>query len=186
LLTYLTKRNFHMTIASDYLTTINKSFKDMKLQAEKAMAQVTNEQLHYQPDSESNSIVIIVKHIRGNMLSRWTDFFTSDGEKLNRHRDDEFIDDIKTKEQLLQIWEEGWVVLFNVILNLKEEDLEREITIRGEKHTVLNAIIRQLAHYSHHIGQIVYLSKHLAGANWNTLSIPRGKSEEYLHLPPKK
>jgi hypothetical protein len=175
-----------MTIASDYLSNSAKGFKDIKLSVEKAMAQLTDEQIHYQPDPESNSIAIIVKHISGNMLSRWTDFFTSDGEKMDRHRDNEFIDDIKNKAHLLQIWEEGWQVCFDVVLNLKEEDLSRSITIRNEPHTVLNAVSRQLMHYSHHVGQIVYLSKHLAGLNWKTLSIPRGKSEEYLHTPPKK
>jgi hypothetical protein len=175
-----------MTIASDYLSTTIKGFQDIKLSAEKAIAQLTDEQIHYQPDPESNCIAIIVKHIHGNMLSRWTDFFTSDGEKLNRHRDNEFIDDIKGKEQLLQIWEEGWKVCLDVVLHLKEEDLSCQITIRQEPHTVLNALNRQLIHYSHHVGQIVYLSKHLAGSNWKTLSIPRGKSEEYLHISSKK
>jgi len=173
-----------MTIASEYISICIKNMQDMKLQAEKAIAQLTDEQLHYQLDSESNSIVTIMKHLRGNMLSRWTDFYTTDGEKPNRHRDTEFIDDIKTKQQLFEIWEEGWRILFDVVLNLKEEDLLRQITIRQQPHSVINAVNRQIAHYSHHIGQIVFLAKHLAGANWKTLSIPRGKSEDYLHKPP--
>lgn len=174
-----------MTIASEYITICIKNLQDIKLQAEKAIEQLTDEQLHFQLGPESNSIVIIVKHISGNMISRWTGFFTSDGEKPNRNRDNEFIDDVTNKAHLMQVWEDGWKVLFDVVLKIKEEDLLREITIRKQPHTVINALNRQIVHYSHHIGQIVFLSKHLAGSNWRTLSIPRGKSEEYLNQPPK-
>lgn len=152
----------------------------MKLQAERAMAQLSEAQFFRQIDAGSNSIAIIVKHIAGNSRSRWTDFLTSDGEKPDRRRDTEFeLVPADTKAALMEQWEDGWRLVFGAIEPLKGEDLLRTVVIRGEPHTVVQAINRQLTHYAHHIGQILFLAKHLAGEKWQTLSIPRGKSEEF-------
>ena len=145
---------------------------------EKAMAQVEENSLLWQYNPESNSIAIIVKHLHGNMLSRWTDFLTTDGEKPWRHRDDEFVGDVSSRNQLMKIWEEGWAVLFDAIDPLTENDLKKIVYIRNEEHTVTDAINRQLAHYSYHIGQIVYIAK-LCNENFESLTIPRNKSEEF-------
>jgi hypothetical protein len=147
--------------------------------AERAMAQVTDEQLVTVLDEESNSIALIVKHMAGNMKSRWTDFLTTDGEKPDRHRDLEFVDPPATREALMALWEEGWGYLFNALEPLSEADLVRTITIRGEAHSVMQAINRQVGHTSYHCGQIVFLAKHLNHSEWKSLSVPRGKSEEF-------
>jgi hypothetical protein len=143
------------------------------------MAQVTDEHLFATLDDEANSIAIIVKHITGNMRSRWTDFLTTDGEKPNRNRDSEFVDPPATREALLGDWEEGWQRVFDVLESLTEPDLTRTITIRGEAHSVMQAINRQLAHYPHHVGQIVLLAKHFACDHWQSLSVPRNRSAEF-------
>jgi Protein of unknown function (DUF1572) len=148
--------------------------------ADKAIAQVTDADFFRHIDRESNSVGLIVKHISGNLRSRWTDFLTSDGEKPDRDRDSEFEksgDD--TRDTILARWESGWKALFAALEPLGPEDLQRTVTIRGEAHTVLQAINRQLTHYASHVGQLVFLAKHFAGDRWKTLSIPRGKSKDF-------
>src|SRR5205814_2974189 len=143
--------------------------------ADRAMEQVTDEQLFVTLDDEMNSIAVIVKHMAGNMRSRWTDFLTSDGEKPDRHRDDEFImHSLTTRQQVTAWWEDGWKRVFDAIEQLAPEDLSRVIYIRGQEHTVLQAINRQMMHYAYHVGQIVFLAKHFRGAQWKSLSIPKG------------
>ena len=164
---------------TSYLDSAIKRFEYYKTLGEKTFDQLTEEQLFWQPSSESNSIAILVKHLWGNMLSRWTDFLTTDGEKTWRDRDAEFENDIKSKEELLLKWNEGWTCLLNALHLITEEDLDREIFIRSEPHSVLDAINRQLAHYSYHIGQMVYIGKLLRNEEWKTLSIPKGKSSEF-------
>lgn len=147
--------------------------------AERAMEQVTDEQLFAVLDPEANSIAIIVKHMTGNMRSRWTDFLTTDGEKPTRDRDSEFLAPAATRKDLLADWEDGWSRLFTAIEPLSDADLGRAVTIRGEAHSVMQAINRQLAHYPHHVGQIVLLAKHFASDHWQSLSVPRNKSAEF-------
>jgi hypothetical protein len=159
----------------EYLKSVNKIFLQYKAIAEKAMEQVEPSQLFVQPNEDSNSIAVLVKHMAGNMISRWTDFFTTDGEKPNRNRDEEFENDIADKEQLLKRWEQGWNVFLDTLTSIKPEDLLRTIYIRGEAHSAMEAINRQLAHYSYHVGQIVYAAKMLKKNEWNTLSIPKKK-----------
>ena len=158
---------------------IIKQFEFYKSLGEKTFAQVTDEQLFWQYNKDSNSMATIVKHLWGNMLSRWTDFLTSDGEKEWRERDAEFKNDIKTREEMMEKWEEGWSCLFDAIRPLKEDDLEKIVYIRNQGHTAHEAIFRQLAHYAYHIGQIVYLGKMCTDNKWNSLSIPKGKSAEF-------
>jgi hypothetical protein len=172
------------SIAAEYLTESIKSFHGLKSNAEKAIAQLADGDLHYQPDEESNSIVIIMKHLAGNMISRFTDFLTADGEKPDRNRDGEFIDDFKSREELMAFWNKGWTCVFTAIEDLKEEDVLKTIYIRNEPHTVLRAIQRQLTHYAYHCGQIVFLAKHIKGKEFKTLSIARGKSAEFISRPP--
>jgi hypothetical protein len=169
-----------MTIEQHYLDEAVKEFRKMKTLAERAMAQMSEAQFFRRIDGESNSIAIIVKHIAGNSRSRWTEFLSSDGEKPDRRRDTEFeLETVDTKAALLERWEDGWRRVFAAIEPLRGEDLLRTVVIRGEPHTVVQAINRQLTHYAQHIGQILFLAKHLAGEKWQTLSIPRGKSEEF-------
>jgi hypothetical protein len=154
-------------------------FRYYKGLAERAMAQVKDEQLTAVLDAESNSIAVIVKHMAGNMRSRFTDFLTTDGEKPDRHRDEEFRDAPETREAILAVWEVGWACVFGALEPLTEEDMGKTVTIRREAHSVMQAIHRQVAHYSYHCGQIVLLAKHLNHAEWESLSVPRGKSEEF-------
>lgn len=154
-------------------------FRYYKKLTERAIAQVPDEHLATVLDPEMNSIAVIVKHMAGNMLSRWTDFLTSDGEKPNRNRDTEFIDPPTTRDALFAMWNEGWECMFNALAPLSQQDLGREVKIRGEVHSVMQAINRQMAHYSYHCGQIVMLAKHFSSANWQSLTVPRGKSEEF-------
>jgi len=154
-------------------------FRQYKKLAERAMEQVTDEQLCAALDEEANSIAIIVKHIAGNMRSRWTDFLTTDGEKPNRDRDSEFVDPAATRKALLDEWEDGWERLFRALESLSDADLGRTVTIRGEPHSVMQAVNRQVAHYSHHVGQIVLLAKHLAHDRWQSLSVPRNRSADF-------
>jgi len=164
-----------------YLESARDEFRRYKKLGEKAMAQVRSDaDLHWAPDPESNSIAIIVKHIAGNMISRWTDFLTTDGEKATRNRDDEFVDDIQTREQILAAWERGWKCLFDALDPLTENDLQETVYIRGEAHSVVQAINRQIGHYANHVGQIIWIAKHLASDQWKSLTIPRGKSSDYL------
>ena len=162
-----------------YLTSIIKQFEFYKSLGDKTFDQLSFDDMLWQSDENSNSISIIVKHIAGNMLSRWTNFLTEDGEKEWRIRDDEFISNFNSKEAVIAAWESGWFCLFKAIKPLKPEDLENIIYIRNGGHTVTEAINRQLAHYAYHIGQIVFLGKLLKGENWKSLSIPKGDSSKY-------
>lgn len=146
---------------------------------ERTFEALTDEEIHLIPADGSNSIPTIVKHLWGNMLSRWTNFLTEDGEKDWRDREGEFETTIKNREEMLEKWEEGWKVFLDAIKNLKEDDLKKTVYIRNEGHSVIDAIHRQLAHYSYHIGQIVYLAKMIKGEDWVSLSIPKGGSEQY-------
>jgi len=158
---------------------ILKLFGYYKSLGERTFAVLSDEELHLEPATDANSISIIVKHLWGNMLSRWTNFLTEDGEKDWRNRDEEFEVTIKTRKELTEKWEEGWNCLFQAIGNLKESDFERTIYIRNEGQSVTDAIHRQLAHYSYHIGQIVFLGKLIKGEEWESLSIPKGESKSY-------
>lgn len=161
---------------TDYLESVTKQFEYYKLLGDKTFAQLPDDKLFWQYNTESNSIAIIVKHMHGNMLSRWTDFLTSDGEKEWRTRDAEFENDIQSRETLLKLWEDGWKCLFDALKQLNDQDLEKTVYIRNQGHSVVEAINRQLAHYPYHIGQIVFIGKMIADENWQSLSIPRGKS----------
>jgi hypothetical protein len=147
--------------------------------AEGAMAQLADDQLFTHIDEESNSIAIIVKHMVGNMRSRSRDFLTSDGEKPDRDRDSEFVDSLTSRDALLKQWEEGWGYVFDALTPLTDADLGRTVMIRGEPHSVMQAINRQVAHYASHIGQIIFLAKHLRGSNWKTLTVPRNRSADF-------
>lgn len=171
-----------LTVANNYIRSVRKQLKYYKALGEKTFVQVPDEKLFWQFNQDSNSIATIVKHLWGNMLSRWTDFLTTDGEKEWRQREAEFENDIKTRDELLAKWNEGWECLFQAISLLNEDDLEKEIFIRNQGHSVQDAISRQLAHYACHTGQIVYIGKMVCAENWQSLSIPRGKSEEYNRL----
>jgi hypothetical protein len=169
-----------------YLQLVIREFKRMKALAEGALSQVGDQQFFAAPAEGDNSIAVIVKHLGGNSLSRWTDFLSSDGEKPGRNRDGEFeITDTDSREALMKRWEDGWRALFSALEPLGEADLERTITIRGEGLSVLQAINRQLTHYSYHVGQIVYVAKHYAGNSWRTLSVARGKSAQFNAAPAK-
>ncbi|WP_144480967.1 DUF1572 family protein [Cytobacillus oceanisediminis] len=162
-----------------YLKIAFENFQSIKNQAERAMSQLSLDQLHYSPNKESNSIAIISKHMSGNLKSRFRDFLTADGEKPDRDRDGEFEGAFHSKEDLLNFWNEGWSVLFETLEKLTEGDLARTVYIRSEPHNAMQAIQRQIAHQASHSGQIVYLAKMLKNEEWETLSIPRGKSRQY-------
>lgn len=162
-----------------YLVSIIKQFEYYKSLGDKTFEQLTFEELKKEFATDSNSIAIIVKHLVGNMLSRWTNFLSEDGEKIWRIRDSEFEDTYNSKEEIIENWNKGWKCLFDAIKPLNENDLDRIIYIRNEGHTVTEAVNRQLAHYSYHIGQIVFLGKLIKGENWKSLSIPKGNSSKY-------
>ena len=164
---------------NDYLTSVKKQFAYYKSLGEKTFEQLTDEQLYWQYNAESNSIAMIVKHMAGNMISRWTDIFTTDGEKPTRNREAEFTPSTPTRQTITETWEQGWQCLFDTLDKLTAEDLDKIIYIRNQGHTVMEAINRQLAHYPYHVGQIVFLGKMLCDENWHSLSIPRGQSENY-------
>jgi hypothetical protein len=164
---------------TSYLEDSRALFHYYKLLGERAMAQVSDDQLVPALEGEANSIAIVVKHMAGNMRSRWTDFLTSDGEKADRNRDSEFEEPPATREALMAMWESGWSLVFSALEPLTDADLGRTVTIRGEAHSVMQAINRQIAHYSYHIGQIVLLTKHFAGDGWQSLTIPRRGSAEF-------
>jgi hypothetical protein len=167
-------------IGSEFLKDALHTLRTYKKMADESIAQVSDVELFRQIDPESNSIAIIVKHMAGNMRSRWTDFLTSDGDKPDRHRDTEFeVSPGTTRAQLMESWEEGWKLTSDAITPLTAADLGRTVTIRGKKLSVLQAINRQLMHYAGHVNQIILLAKHFRGAEWKTLSIPKGKSEEF-------
>lgn len=163
-----------------YLSDAIKKFRELKALGDRAFTQIKDEDFFFTPDEETNSIAIIIRHMSGNMLSRWTDFLTSDGEKEWRNRDEEFEQLFYTDEEdLIQRWEKGWKAVFDAIESLTPENLMKKIKIRGEDHYVFEAINRQLTHYAYHTGQIVYMAKYLAKENWNSLSVPKGKSNDF-------
>jgi hypothetical protein len=173
-------------LASHYLDEAHRQMRGYKRLAEGAMAQLKDHELFLTLDPESNSIAVLVKHMAGNMRSRFTDFLTTDGEKPDRHRDQEFeLSSATTRADLTKWWEEGWARVFAAIEGLKPEDVMRTVTVRGQSHTVLQAVNRQIAHYAQHTGQIVFIAKHIRSGKWKTLSIPRGKSEQFKTVSPK-
>jgi hypothetical protein len=161
------------------LAALEKRFLDYKSMAEKAFAQISDAQLHQPLDKNTNSVAVIVKHMSGNLRSRFTDFLSSDGEKPDRDRDSEFVDDIADRQKILTTWNVAWHSLFDAIGPLSDEDLSRTVIIRGESHTVIDALLRQLAHHAYHVGQIVQLSRFLAKDKWIVLTIPRGGSKQF-------
>lgn len=163
----------------NYLDSVQKQFEYYKMLGDKTITQLESKDLFWQYNEDSNSIAIIVKHIWGNMMSRWTDFLTTDGEKDWRNREAEFETDIKSKEELMEKWEAGWACLFHAIDSVNEDNFHSTIYIRNMGHTVTEAINRQLAHYSYHVGQMVFLGKMIKGTEWKSLSIPRGESKTY-------
>ena len=173
-------------LATHYIDEARRQLRGQKRLAEGAISQLKDEELFATLDPESNSVAILVKHMAGNMRSRFIDFLTSDGEKPNRLRDQEFeLTATTSRADVIRWWEDGWAQVFAALDSLKPEDVMHTVTIRGEPHTVLQAVNRQIAHYSGHVGQIIFLAKHLRANEWNTLSIPRGKSEEFKKAPPK-
>ncbi len=166
-------------MSASFLSSAIAQFQYYKLLAEKTFNQLPDEKLFWQYNEESNSIATIVKHMAGNMLSRWTDFLTTDGEKENRNREAEFENIIHSRNELLDLWEKGWKCLFDALSSLTEDDLGKEIFIRNQGHTVTEAINRQLAHYPYHVGQIVFIGKMICNNDWASLSIPKGNSEMY-------
>ena len=164
---------------TSYLQDSISLFRSYKRMGEGAIAQVSDEQLFATLDPEMNSIAIIVKHLAGNMRSRWTDFLTSDGEKPHRNRDTEFEAPPQIRDEVMRLWNEGWKCVFAALEPLAEADMSRSVVIRGETHSVMQAINRQIGHYACHVGQIVFLAKHLQHTKWQSLSVPRGKSEEF-------
>jgi hypothetical protein len=168
-------------VAAHFLEDALLELRKLKDLADRALAQVEDGDLFRTLDAESNSIAIIMKHMAGNMRSRWSDFLTSDGEKPDRNRDSEFeVESADTKERVLQRWEAGWKLVFDALEPLEPGDILRQVRIRGEAHTVLQAIHRQMTHYASHVGQIVLLARRFAGSRWQSLSIPRGKSKEFV------
>jgi hypothetical protein len=168
-----------LKFTNSYLEDSIALFHHYKKLTEGAMAQVDDEQLFLTLDEEMNSIAIIIKHMTGNMRSRWTDFLTSDGEKPDRNRDTEFEEPPPSREALMKTWEESWNLVFAALDPLSDADMDRTVTIRGEAHSVMQAINRQIAHYSYHCGQMVLLAKHFRGREWKSLSVPRKKSDEF-------
>jgi hypothetical protein len=168
-----------MSLGTEFLSSAIKRFNEYKALGEKTFAQLSSEQLLHQPNEASNSIAVIIQHLHGNMRSRWTNFLTEDGEKSWRQRDAEFEVHSLGKEQLLTLWEEGWRVLLDALQSLGEDDLLKTVTIRSQPLIVVDAINRQLAHYSYHVGQIVYLGRWMKDAEWQSLSIPKGASTTF-------
>ncbi len=168
-----------MDLASEFLSAILDAFQANKRLADRAVAQLPDEKLHVALDAHTNSIAVTMKHIAGNLTSRWTDFLTSDGEKPSRNRDGEFVDTFRSRVELLETWERGFACLFQALGSLKPEDLGKTILIRGEPHSMPLALARSLGHTCYHIGQIVQAARIHAGETWNTLTIPRGASEQF-------
>ena len=168
-----------MDISAEFMSAAINAFEANKRMADRAVAQVPDDKLHVALDANTNSIAVIMKHIAGNLLSRWTDFLTTDGEKSWRNRDAEFVDSFSSRAELLELWERGWACLLKMLKNLKGEDLERTVLIRGEPHSVPLALERSLGHTCYHIGQIVQVARIHAGAEWITLTIPRGGSQQF-------
>lgn len=168
-----------MSLAKDYLETSIRRLKYYKDLGDKTFEQLNEWDFHYQPNDESNSIAIIIQHMAGNMLSRWTNFLEEDGEKEWRNRDTEFESGKQSKPELLAVWEKGWDCFFSTLGSLKKKDLKKKVSIRKEELTVVDAINRQLAHYPYHVGQIIYIAKIIRNKNWKNLSIPKGESQVY-------
>ncbi len=168
-----------MDITAEFLSAAVNAFEANKRLADRAIVQVADEKLHVALDENTNSIAVIMKHIAGNLLSRWTDFLTTDGEKPWRNRDDEFVDSFGSRQEILDYWEGGWACLFGALKSLKPDDLAKTVLIRGEPHSVPLALERSLGHTCYHIGQIVQVARIHAGSNWDTLTIPRGGSAQY-------
>lgn len=168
-----------MSTAKEFLQTAIRRLKYYKDLGDKTFTQLNDWDFHYQPNAESNSIAIIIQHLAGNMLSRWTNFLTEDGEKEWRQRDDEFEIHDYTKHQLVELWEKGWACFLDTLDSLKKKDLKKTVHIRQEPLSVIDAINRQLAHYPYHVGQIVQIAKTIKGKNWTNLSIPKGESQAY-------
>ena len=170
--------------AAAYLADVRREFFKLKKLAEGSFAQIDDRAFFHQLDPEANSIALVAKHVTGNLISRWTDFLTTDGEKPNRNRDSEFEKrETDSREALLARWEEGWATLGKALDSLGPDDLDSKVTIRGESLTVVQAINRQLTHYGYHVGQIVFLAKHHAGPSWRSLSVPRNRSAEFNRAP---
>lgn len=168
-----------MDIVTEFLLATINAFEANKRLADRAVAQVPDDKLHVALDPNTNSIAVVMKHVAGNLASRWTDFLTTDGEKSWRNRDDEFVDRFGSRAEILEAWERGWECLFNTLKKLKPDDLEKTVTIRGEPHSVPLALERSLGHTCYHIGQIVQVARIHAGEQWQTLTIPRGGSEQF-------
>jgi hypothetical protein len=172
--------------ATTYYDEVRRSFRGYKRMADAALAQLSHQDFFHAPDPESNSAALIVKHMAGNLRSRWKDFLTTDGEKPDRNRDQEFVlEPGLTHEELTRRWEESFQIVFDTIASLTPEDFGRTVTIRGEPHTILQAMNRSLMHTAYHVGQILYVGKHLRGTEWTTLSIPKGKSAEFNAMKPE-
>lgn len=169
-----------MEVGKAYLECAVSNFKAIQKQGERTLSQLSYEQISWIPHEEANSIAIIVKHLQGNMRSRWTDFLTTDGEKLDRNRDGEFEGGYASKEEVLVAWRDGWGYVFQALQSLTPQDLLKSVHIRGEAQSVMQAIERQITHYASHIGQIIYVGKLLKGKEWECLSIPKGQSNRYL------
>ena len=169
-----------MSIGTEYLRVVRERFAVLKEQGDKTFAQLDEEEFYWTMNDASNSIAILIQHISGNMVSRWTDFLTTDGEKPDRNRDGEFESKRMTKAQLMDCWEHGWRVFLDTLESLNEQDLEKTVHIRGEAHSVIDAIERQMAHYAAHIGQIMFIGKQVKGEQWKNLSIPKGGSDAHL------
>jgi hypothetical protein len=166
-------------LAAAYLDATIDAFQSNKKLADKAVAQLADEQLRTALDPNTNSIAVIMKHVAGNLMSRWTSFLTTDGEKPGRNRDDEFVDTFQSRQEILDCWERGWSCVLNAIRQLRPEDLEKTVVIRGEPHSVPLAIQRSLGHTCYHVGQIVQIARVLAGSEWTTLTIARGQSQQF-------
>ncbi len=179
-------RHFMEELLVNYLEDALAAFRNYKKMAEKAMEQVSDDEFFHLIDPESNSIAIILKHIAGNQRSRWTDFLTTDGEKEDRNRDTEFEILDESRKSLMNYWEAGWNTLFDSLESLTPEAFSKSVTIRGESHTIFEAINRQLTHYAYHVGQIAFLAKHFRSNNWNTLSVPKNKSAEFNEFLARK
>jgi Protein of unknown function (DUF1572) len=174
------------SLGAAYLEEAFRAFRGYKRMAEGALEQLSDQEFFHLPDTESNSAALVVKHVAGNLRSRWTDFLASDGEKPDRNRDQEFIvAEADSRPELMRRWEQSFSTVFTCIESLRPEDLERTVTIRQEPHTVLQALNRSLLHTAYHVGQILYVGKHLRGTEWKTLSIPRGKSAEFNAIRPE-
>ncbi len=169
-----------MSIGTEYLRVVRERFIELKKQGEKTFDQLNEDDFHWTLNDDSNSIAILIQHVSGNMVSRWTDFLTTDGEKSNRNRDEEFETKRLSKSQLMDCWEHGWLIFFDTLESLNEKDLEKNVYIRGKTHSVLDAIERQMAHYATHIGQIMFIGKQTKGEQWESLSIPKGQSAAYM------